>query len=911
MKLFKNFTILLFFLSISIPMLYGEENIDLKNIFKSKYSNSFGADCWGKEFWLSVPPSYAESGDPSKNIIKLLITSPVKTQVTVEVAGKLYSKNKMTIPNDVIEFNLSQYEAQPFSKGWSDAPPVEQIFEGAGIHIYADDMIMVYLLVRFLYTTDGALILPANVLGKEYIVSSYNEDPLLRGTNDGKIPSMAVIVAAYDNTSVKFTMGGTQISKTVGGLKPGEFTEIILNKGDVWAFSTNESNHDLSGSKITSTKPVGVLSGNFCADIPIGIQYCDYIVEMETPTNTWGKYYIVPQVPNRKLPNIIRIYAKEPETKIFRNGNEIGTITSSGGIIGKGWLEMRLVPIEWTPQSAIIYGDKPISVTEYNTGSSEESSSQGIFDPFSCKIMPLEQNPIMFTFFTPYIAGGVSYTSNYLNLIYQTDKSGDIPDDLEYGELVASEFKWSKVSLRFSGIDEALPFKINNNSFKVKTISVSGQGVYKIRSGSPVFGYIFGGSMNECYGFPASGVFRDLSINDTLPPLPVWEMDCLGNIINANVTDMPTQVLSRSNLSLIAVENDSSYNYNFQYDNFSPGSAATTSWGAQIKDPKKEARLVVAFTDRNGNDTTIIIQYHPVKLRISPKNYNFNTIKSGDIATSSFWLINESSGAVEIKDLKIKSNSFEILDLKPTFKINAYDSIRCTIRFTAKGTEFLQDSLVFSDSCNNSAGAMVYAESAEPVINVTDINFYDVPVGTHSVKQVMVRNTGKVPLKITGFSHPDNSCFKMDSAYINLESPIFLNSTPLSFSVTFTPTEATQYNDSIVVHSDAKQLDSVITLTGSGNADDVFELGNNNKIRFYPNPCDTKLFITIDNSLINKENLIISDILGNSYFPYISMENGNYSSNIIINTAGLNTGIYFLKFFNKNKINCIKFSVIH
>ena len=54
-------------------------------------------------------------------------------------------------------------------------------------------------------------------------------------------------------------------------------------------------------------------------------------------------------------------------------------------------------------------------------------------------------------------------------------------------------------------------------------------------------------------------------VYDSLPPVPVWTVNCDGSVNNATVTDMPDDDNVRSNLSLIYMHTNESYNYTFDY----------------------------------------------------------------------------------------------------------------------------------------------------------------------------------------------------------------------------------------------------------------------------------------------------------------------------------------------------------
>ena len=73
-----------------------------------------GQNFVGTEFWLSNPPCYEETF--GNNFVKLFITSPVRTQVNIEVPGKGFFRSLMTTANDVVAIDLDPSIGQPLKK---------------------------------------------------------------------------------------------------------------------------------------------------------------------------------------------------------------------------------------------------------------------------------------------------------------------------------------------------------------------------------------------------------------------------------------------------------------------------------------------------------------------------------------------------------------------------------------------------------------------------------------------------------------------------------------------------------------------------------------------------------------------------------------------------------------------------
>ena len=797
-----------------------QNQVDIKNI-RETLPKMLGANNAGKEFWLSVPPCFEDESGGNANFVKIYITSPVKTLVRVEVPNKGYLKTQYTVPNDVILFDITPAQAQCYVVDGRTPEIPDAVFPGDGIHITADQPLVVYLVVRYTATSDGLLAFPVSSLGKEYIVAGHQVDPMFVAVWNYKLPCVTTIVGTQDQTRVSFTLGGNVQSKTAGGLTPGQSASVVLNAGDVWAISTQGAYSDLTGSKIVATKPVAVVTGNKCNNIPDGNQWCDYTVEMDMPTFTWGLDYHVAIVPGRKFPPIIRVFSKEGNTDVFRDGNQVSHIKEAGGTKGRGWQEFRLVPMEWKPQSSVISGNKPINVVLYNPGVQEDGYPLPNSDPFVMGMTPYQQYQKEITFATPGIRGGQNFSENYVNFVYQADENGSMPTDCQFAEVKNGRFVWEEVRSKFPGVDEEFAYKVDGKRYKVKTITLKDDGVYKLKSEKPFAAYSFGYGWCDSYGYPTSAALADLEKPDTVCPQPIWKMTCDGVIEGATVTDKPDDPSVRSNLSMIVFYSDSSYNFEFSYNDFVPGETVTTSWRAEVRDKTKDARAVISFMDRRGNDTTIVIEYHAVSLAIRPEKYDFGMLKIGETKEATFWAINKTKHQDVIIDkfqLKFANANFEILDLAPRFLIPKNDSLKFRVRFTAKEEGEFQDSILMEDTCYNTASAFVKAAVGEPIIWVTDIAFGDLTIGTTLTKDANIRNTGSVDLTITGYSGPTESVYIPQLAGISEQNPLIIkpNAPPWVFNVSFTPTEERQYPDAIIFSSDAVREDSICVLSGRG-----------------------------------------------------------------------------------------------
>ncbi|MCX6154906.1 MAG: choice-of-anchor D domain-containing protein [Candidatus Kapabacteria bacterium] len=834
----KRFTYFLLAVFLAAAVLFpslsnAQAKVDIEKL-KKDLPHMFGSSNVGKDFWFTVPPCFFDESFGSENFIRLFITSPSNALCVVEIPGKGFYSTQQTIANDVIQFPLTPNDAQPYVKKGNEPYYPEKVYTGAGVHVFSEAPLVVYVAVRYHYTSDSWLCVPTASFGKEYIVASYGDMTAMFPSYT--LPSLSGCVAAYDDTKVRFTLGGNPKSVTAGGLLPLQSANVNLNKGDVWMISSKGPDADLTGSKFAANKPIGVVSGNQCTNIPTDNQWCDYTAEMDLPTYVWGLDYYVPVMPGRKYPPLMRIFGKDPGTSFYRDGNMIGTVTAVPGLMGKGWFEQRLHPMGIKPHSVTVSGTAPIGVVEYNTGVQEDGYPLPNSDPFECVISPIQQYQKEITFCTPGLRGNFGFPENNLNVVYETNQYGYMPDDMMFAKVESGAFQWQQFNQKYPGIDEKFTKlqQPGDRQYALKLVRLPGDGVYKVKANKPFAAYAFGFGWCDSYGHPTSFALIDQEHPDTNAPDPRWTPRCTGNVDNGTVTDMPDDDSVRSNLARIDFLIDSSFNYDFQYKDFIPGQTRTTTWQLNVIDPLSEARAFIRFSDRRGNDTVIVINYYPPKVQITPDMYDFGHFKLGESKTMDFLATNLSDkGPLVVTRLPLAhgDQNFIITNITPALPaiIPPLGQLTFKVRFTAVKEGTFQDSIAITDdSCYFFQQSFVQASVGVPVIIVGntaglqyDADFGNLAVNATNTLPIPVRNTGNAPLTVTGHSNlPGGSAYKIiwgaDGEPTAATPWVIMPNTQKGFMVSFTPPATMNYKDQITFYSDAQTIDSIAPLNGNG-----------------------------------------------------------------------------------------------
>ena len=295
-----------------------------------------GAGNLGTDFWLTFPNSVLNS--PFQ--LQLLISSSVNTSGNVQVPGIGFS-SPFTVPSGgTVSIPLS---ANCF-------PTVSDGVTQLGIHVTSLDPVAVTGFNYEPQATDAYLALPAASEDTGYIVLTYTADL------GGSFPSEFAVCASQNATSVTITP-----SVTVGVRPAGVPYTVNLNQGDVYQLATGAAGQDLSGTLIASNFPIGVWGGSYCADVPGGYTYCNYLVEQLWPTSMWGTLFYTVPLATRANGDNFRFLASQSGTTVNVNGTAVATLNQGQ------FFETTLTTLSQ------VTANNPIYVMQYSNSSAFDS----------------------------------------------------------------------------------------------------------------------------------------------------------------------------------------------------------------------------------------------------------------------------------------------------------------------------------------------------------------------------------------------------------------------------------------------------------------------------------------------------------------------------------------------------------
>jgi hypothetical protein len=243
-----------------------------------------------------------------------------------------------SVPVTVYQFNALEYKGQggPAGKSWS-ACPGRQICASA---LAASGC--------FSFSNDASLLLPSTAMTGNYRVSGihgWSEVDPISGPFD-VMGAYFAITATEDDTTVRVklsTQGQVLAGGTIAAAGPGAAFTLTLGQGDVAEIVSPVGNRfDFSGSLVAADKPVQVLSGIPCIDLPQGKQACDHVEESVLPAETLGKDYVVtvPTGPTgAPVGHIVRFYGNVDGTNLTylpARPAACPTLLAAGGVVDCG-----------------------------------------------------------------------------------------------------------------------------------------------------------------------------------------------------------------------------------------------------------------------------------------------------------------------------------------------------------------------------------------------------------------------------------------------------------------------------------------------------------------------------------------------------------------------------------------------
>ena len=186
-----------------------------------------------------------------------------------------------------------------------------------GIYIYSAEPISVLVVNHQSYTVGEYVAYPF----QEYPINQYQYYAVSTGTLAPNALSEVLLVGNKDNTTV--TIIPTQTITVPQDIQSPTSPNITITTGSPFTFTLHRMQTflfgspvaDITGTSIISDKPLTVISGHECGNVPDDEPYCEHLTEQIPPTVTWGKQFLLTPYLNRSR-QYYKTIASESETKL-------------------------------------------------------------------------------------------------------------------------------------------------------------------------------------------------------------------------------------------------------------------------------------------------------------------------------------------------------------------------------------------------------------------------------------------------------------------------------------------------------------------------------------------------------------------------------------------------------------------
>ena len=444
------------------------------NLFVVLFSNKASPSTAANEYYVGFFRNIGTQGT-----MKLFITTAESVPVPFTVSsstGLIYSG---TATNSVTsQVTLS-----------SSFAVLNNAVRDKGVWVQATNAITVHGMNYVSDSADGFVALPYYAYHKKsytyYAVSiRYDRIPYTYSHY-----SVVLLVGCENGTEIIIT--STQAIQIPSDLIRGSNSPITVASGRPYTVTLNKlqtflfaSRMNLTGSKVVSNKPIAFFSGHECADVPVGVQYCDHLVEQLPPTITWGRRFFVASSLGKTAGEQYKLITSTATTTVvcycYMSGGNVSQVfmTTLHGA-GRSY-EFHISQNRFCSVKA----SSPILLVQFAIGGHIEPSGYG--DPFMMMIPPVEQYSNNYTFVTQ---------SNFQNAITVT---------------VASEFFNSEdIILNGSSLSRATWTPIYCSTQTVcgygtrVSLSVGRNFIYHRGPAAKLGTFVYGFRRHCSYGYPA------------------------------------------------------------------------------------------------------------------------------------------------------------------------------------------------------------------------------------------------------------------------------------------------------------------------------------------------------------------------------------------------------------------------
>ena len=352
------------------------------------------------------------------------------------------------------------------------------------VEITADFEVTVDSISLERYTSDSFLAIPTANFGTQYVVTSYV------GPHNYYGGRYFAVIGSQNDTIVSVQLT-SQVYYDNKQYNSSDTLNLYLSKYEVIQIL---SLYDLTGSIISSDKPIGVMSGHSCTSTLYS--YCDILLEQNIPVSDWGTKHFYSTTGRQDGTSIYRMIAFFNDTSFNVNGQNI-TLNSGN------FSEFDL------SGNGLIVTSKPASMIQILV------EINGVTIEPSVIYVPTEEQFVSaLVFVTPTQSKFFSTDfSNFVNILVKSDEKSS----LRLNEGLINEGNASHLPVLVNGS------KIMGSDYDLLVIQLPNEeAVYyitqELNNSSPISAIVYGYTVDISYGYVAGlSLNSDQRVTTILP----------------------------------------------------------------------------------------------------------------------------------------------------------------------------------------------------------------------------------------------------------------------------------------------------------------------------------------------------------------------------------------------------------
>ena len=343
----------------------------------------------GKDFFVGFPDSIIAF---NSNPLSLVIGSSSATPAGYSVTAFSDGEEPVEIAAGSVDFNNPA--VLPQSKDFA-VTSIADRRKGLHVRSTGDEEIFVQVVSTYFNGYSNYLAYPCSGAsahdGAEDSYTYYALSTVPPGPGFSK--SQVLLVACQDDTSVTITPTKTvslpqdaqDTSSESVDVAPGTAHTLTLHQQQTLLVAN--LNEDITGTRIDSDRPLTVISGHECANVPPTTNSCEQLTVQVPPTYTWGYNFLIHHYTGRTSDSFIKVIAAENSTVIsYRCGSARPAafpISDAGGSFF-----LRLTPAEG---NCTLQSSSPVFVVQMAHGGDTFTGGDGRGDPVIAIVSPTQQ----------------------------------------------------------------------------------------------------------------------------------------------------------------------------------------------------------------------------------------------------------------------------------------------------------------------------------------------------------------------------------------------------------------------------------------------------------------------------------------------------------------------------------------